>query len=219
MRWACCVAAVALDGGGIGLHRRPGESKGRSYVETDKVGLSTDVSGCVKQIDVGKTKTGEARPDLVPPGRCCRFRSPERGRRAGSGSFRNDLNALKAEHVYACAIQQPRTDIEIIDAELRRSRILRPRESRRRDLRHGATKFFRTRIRRWPRSKRRLAAFAAHLNGEPEFPVEQHPSYRVTRGARDEAPGRSTNRRWKAPFAGFVPNVPALAPGKYCSSR
>jgi membrane fusion protein (multidrug efflux system) len=60
-----------------------------------------------------------------------------------------------------------------------------------------------------------LAAIAANLNGNPDIPVEQHPRYRDAVAQRDEAARQLDHTVVKAPFAGIVTNVPAIAPGKY----
>src|SRR4029077_12889624 len=63
-----------------------------------------------------------------------------------------------------------------------------------------------------------LAAIAANLNGDPTIPVEQHPRYRDAVAQRDEAARQLDHTVVKAPLAGIVTNVPAIAPGKYLQS-
>jgi membrane fusion protein (multidrug efflux system) len=60
-----------------------------------------------------------------------------------------------------------------------------------------------------------LAAIAANLNGDPSIPIEQHPRYLDAVAQRDEAARQLAHSVVRAPFAGIVTNVPAIAPGKY----
>jgi len=47
------------------------------------------------------------------------------------------------------------------------------------------------------------------------MPVEQHPRYLDAVAQRDEAARQLDHATVRAPFAGIVTNVPAIAPGKY----
>src|ERR1700681_4398058 len=102
-----------------------------AYVEADKVGISTDVSGIVKEIDVRNNQQVEAgevlfRLDDLP------FRLALERAEAQVGIVRNDLNALKANYGDMQAqIKQAQYDIEYYDREFHRSRTSPPRTSRR----------------------------------------------------------------------------------------
>src|ERR1700731_3018602 len=72
-------------------------STDNAYVEADKVGISTDVSGMVKEIDVSDNQEVAAgqvlvRMDDLP------FRLALERAQAQGGIVRNDLNALKANY-------------------------------------------------------------------------------------------------------------------------
>ena len=102
-------------------------STDNAYVEADKVGISTDVSGIVKEIDVGNNqpvKEGQVlfRLDNLP------FRLALERTDAQVGTVRNDLNALKANYQDMLAqIKQAQYDIEYYDREFhRRKPSLRP---------------------------------------------------------------------------------------------
>src|ERR1700686_1334459 len=95
-----------------------------SYVEADKVGVSTDVSGIVKEIDVKENQHVEAgrvlyRLDDLP------FRLALQRAEAQVGIVRNDLNALKANYQDMQAqTKQAQYDIEYYDREFRRQQTL-----------------------------------------------------------------------------------------------
>jgi membrane fusion protein, multidrug efflux system len=189
-----------------------------AYVEADKVGISTDVSGIVKEIDVGNNQCVDEgqvlfRLDDLP------FRLALQRADAQVGTVRNDLNALKANYRDMQAqIKQAQDDIEYYDREFHRQQDLAAKNI-------ASQQTFDTARRNWQNSQQKLAslnqqlaAIAANLNGDPNIPVEQHPRYRDAVAQRDEAARQLDHTVVKAPFAGIVTNVPAIAPGKYLQS-
>jgi membrane fusion protein, multidrug efflux system len=95
-----------------------------AYVEADKVGVSTDVSGIVQAIDVTENQRVETaqvlyRLDDLP------FRLALQRAEAQVGIIRNDLNALKANYQDMQAqIRQAQNDIDYYDREFRRQQDL-----------------------------------------------------------------------------------------------
>src|SRR5260370_14067551 len=186
-----------------------------AYVEADKVGISTDVSGIVKEIDVSNNQEVAGGQVLF---RMCvlPFRLALERAEAQVGIVRNDLNALKANYEDMQAqIKQAKTDIEYYDREFRRQQDLAAKnvasqqtfDTARRNLQNAQQKL--------ASLNQQLAAIAANLNGDPGIPVEQHPRYRDAVAQRDEAARQLDHTAVKAPFAGIVTNVPSIAPGKY----
>jgi membrane fusion protein (multidrug efflux system) len=186
-----------------------------AYVEADKVGLSTDVSGIVQDIAVTENQRVDAgqvlyRLDDLP------FRLALRRAEAQIGIVRNDLNALKANYQDMQAqIGQAQYDIEYYDREFRRQQDLVSRsvvsvasfDTARRNLQNAQQKL--------ASLNQQLAAIAANLNGDPNIAVEQHPRYLDAVAQRDEAARQLAHTVVKAPFAGIVTNTSAIAPGKY----
>jgi membrane fusion protein, multidrug efflux system len=186
-----------------------------AYVEADKVGISTDVSGIVKEIDVGDNQEVAAgqvlfRMDDLP------FRLALERAEAQVGIVRNDLTALKANYGdMEAQIKQAQYDIEYYDREFHRQQDLAAKnvasqqtfDTARRNLQNAQQKL--------ASLNQQLAAIAANLNGDPGIPVERHPRYRDAVAQRDEAARQLDHTVVKAPFAGIVTNVPSIAPGKY----
>jgi membrane fusion protein, multidrug efflux system len=186
-----------------------------AYVEADKVGISTDVSGIVKQIDVQdhqRVAEGQIlyRLDDLP------FRLALDRVTAQVGVVRNDLNALKANYRDMQAqIKQAQDDIAYYDREFRRQQFLAAQhvaseanlDTARRNLQNAQQKL--------ASLNQQLAAIAANLNGDPNIPIEQHPRYLDAVAQRDEAARQLDHTVVKAPFGGIVTNVPSIAPGKY----
>jgi membrane fusion protein, multidrug efflux system len=186
-----------------------------SYVEADKVGVSTDVSGIVEEIGVSENQRVDAgqilyRLDDLP------FRLALRRAEAQVGIVRNDLNALKANYQdMQTQIRQAQYDIDYYDREFRRQQeLLRQSvasqatfDTARRNLQNAQQKL--------ASLNQQLAAITANLNGDPNIPIEQHPRYLDALAQRDEAARQLAHSVVKAPFAGIVTNVPSIAPGKY----
>jgi membrane fusion protein, multidrug efflux system len=186
-----------------------------AYVEADKVGISTDISGIVKEVDVSNNQhvdSGQVlfRLDDLP------FRLALERADAQVGIVRNDLNALKANYRDMQAqIKQAQDDVEYYDREFHRQQDLAAKfiasqqtfDTARRNLQNAQQKL--------ASLNQQLAAIAANLNGDPDIPIEQHPRYLNAMAQRNEAARQLDHTVVKAPFAGIVTNVPAIAPGKY----
>jgi len=193
-------------------------STDNAYVEADKVGITTDISGIVKEIDVKNNQHVEPgqvlfRFDDLP------FRLALERAAAQVGNVADDLNALKANYRdMQEQIKQALLDVDYYQRQFDRQQDLINRkvvseltfDTARRNLQTAQQKF--------ASLNQQLAAIAANLNGDPNIPVEQHPRYRDAVAQRDEAARQLDHTVVKAPFAGIVTNVPAIAPGKYLQS-
>lgn len=189
-----------------------------AYVEADKVGVSTDVSGIVKAIAVTeneKVATGQVlyRLEDLP------FRFALQRAEAQVGIVRNDLNALKANYRDMQAqIKQAQNDIDYYDREFRRQQDLASRGVATQQAFDAARRNLQGAQQKLASLSQQLAAIAANLNGDPDIPVEQHPRYLDALAQRDEAARQLDHTVVKAPFAGVVTNVSSLAPGKYLAA-
>jgi membrane fusion protein (multidrug efflux system) len=186
-----------------------------AYVEADKVEVSTDVSGIVKEVDVTENQHVEAGQTLyhlddLP------FRLALDRVNAQVGMVGDALNALKANYKdMQSQIQQAQYDIDYFGTEFRRQQDLLSAHvasqstfaMARRNLQDAQQKF--------ASLKQQLAAIAANLNGDPDGPVEQNPRYRDAVAQRNEAARQLSHTIVTAAFAGIVTNVPSIAPGKY----
>jgi membrane fusion protein, multidrug efflux system len=187
-------------------------------VEADKVGVSTDVSGIVREIDVSENQHVEAGQvlfvlDDLP------FRLAQQRADAQVGVTGDTLNALKANYADMQAqIKQGQSDVEYYRTEFGRQQDLlnahvaseQTYDTARRNLENATQKV--------ASLNQQLAAIAANLNGAPGGPIEQDPSYRNAVAQRDEASRQLAHTVVRAPFAGIVTNVPAIAPGKYLAA-
>ena len=186
-----------------------------AYVEADKVGVSTDVSGIVKQVEVAenqRVKAGQVlyRLDDLP------FRLALDRADAQLGLIRNDINALKANYQDTqTQIKQAQNDVEYYTTELRRSQDLLNAHVASQAVFDAAHRNLLNAQQKLVSINRQLAAVAANLSGNPVIAVEQTPRYLEALAQRGEMARQLDHTIVKAPFAGSVTNVPAIAPGKY----
>src|SRR5258705_8829492 len=177
LRWALfLLLPLALIAGGY-WYVTGGQvmSTDDSYVEADKVGVSTDVSGIVEEIGVSENQhveTGQVlyRLDDLP------FRLALRRAEAQVGIVRNDLNALKANYQDMQAqTKQAQYDIEYYDREFRRQQELVSRSVVSQASFDTARRNLQNTQQRLASLNQQLAAIAANLNGDPNITVDQHP--------------------------------------------
>jgi membrane fusion protein, multidrug efflux system len=189
-----------------------------AYVQADKVGLSTDVSGIVKTIEVvdnQKVENGEVlfRLDDLP------FQLTLRRAEAQVGMVRDALNALKANYRDMQAqTKQARNDIDYFDVEAKRQQDLLSEHVASESTFDTAHRNLQNAQQKLASVTQQLAAIAADLDGDPDGPVEQNPRYLEAVAQRDEAARQLAHTVVRAPFAGMVTNVPSIAPGKYLAA-
>lgn len=190
-------------------------STDNAYINAERVGISTDVSGIVKEVDVTDNQHVAAgqvlfRLDDQP------FRFALDRAAAQVGIVRNELDALKANYRDAEAqIRQAQNDVDYFTTEFQRQqRLLSAHiasqsafDTARRNLENAREKL--------DALDHQRAAIAANLSDDPAGPVEQQPRYLAAVAQRNEAARELAHTIVRAPFAGIVTKVPSLAPGKY----
>jgi len=186
-----------------------------AYVEADKVGVSTDVSGIVAEVGVTENQHVEAGQVLYRLDDL-QLRFALARAEAQIGTVRDALNALKANYRdMQSQIQQAQNDVEYYDTEFHRQQDLLAAhvasqstfDTARRNLQNAQQKLVSL--------THQLGAIAANLDDDPTGAVEKKPRYLDAVAQRDEAARQLAHTVVKAPFAGIVTNVPSIAPGKY----
>ena len=186
-----------------------------AYVNSDKVGVSTDVAGIVRSVEVKENQHVEGgqvlyRLDDEP------FRLALDRAEAQVGVVRDELNALESNYADAEAqLKQAKYDLAYYTTEYERVRALLASHV-------SSQTSFDTARRNLQSARQRLAslthqrsAVAANLNGAPASPIETNPRYRAALAERDEAARELAHTVVRAPFPGIVTNVPSTAAGRY----
>ncbi len=186
-----------------------------AYVNADKVGISTDVAGIVRTVEVTENQRVRAgqvlyRLDDLP------FRLALARAEAQVGTVRDELNALRSNFADAQAqSKQAQYDLDYYVTEYRRVRALLQAHVASQTSFDTARRNLRSARQRLASITHQRAAIAANLNGDPQSPVETNPRYRQAIAQRDEAARELAHTVVRAPFAGIVTNVPSTTPGRY----
>jgi membrane fusion protein, multidrug efflux system len=186
-----------------------------AYVEADRVGISTDVPGIVKDVDVMENQYVEAHQILYRLDDL-QFRLALERANAQIGTVRDSLNALKASYRdMQSQIQQAQNDIDYFNTEYHRQQDLLTAHVASQSTFDTARRSLQNAQQRLASLTEQLGGIAANLDENPTGPVETNPRYLDAVAQRDEAARQLAHTVVKAPFAGIVTNVPSIAPGKY----
>jgi membrane fusion protein (multidrug efflux system) len=186
-----------------------------SYVEADKVGVSTDVSGIVQDIDVTENQHVKAGQILY---------------RLDARQFQIAVDSAKANLAQtALVIESMKRDyrrmLSDIDAQRAQVELDQLTYDRQADLvqRNVTPKANYDQARfalqadksKVASLKQQAEVQLARLGGNPDIPATEHPQYLQAKAQLDEAQRQLGHAIVRAPFAGVVTNVPSIAPGKY----
>jgi membrane fusion protein, multidrug efflux system len=186
-----------------------------AYVEADRVGISTDVPGIVKDVDVMENQYVEPHQILYRLDDL-QFRLALDRANAQIGTVRDSLNALKASYRdMQSQIQQAQNDIDYFNTEYHRQQDLLTAHVASQSTFDTARRSLQNAQQRLASLTEQLGGIAANLDENPTGPVETNPRYLDAVAQRDEAARQLAHTVVKAPFAGIVTNVPSIAPGKY----
>jgi membrane fusion protein, multidrug efflux system len=189
-----------------------------AYVEADKVGVSTDVSGIVQDVDVKENQhvaAGQVLYRLDPR----QFQIALDNAKANRAQTALTIEAMKQDYkrmVSDTAAQQAQVDLDQLNYD-RNAMLLKSATVSQAvyDQAHYAL----------DNDKSKLAALReqaevqlAKLGGNPDIAVTEHPQYRQANAQVEEAQRQLDHTVVTAPFAGIVTNVPAIAPGKYLAA-
>jgi membrane fusion protein, multidrug efflux system len=190
-------------------------STDNAYVEADKVGVSTDVSGIVKEIDVTENQRVEAgqalyRLDSQP------FQIALDSAQANLAQVALTIDSMKQDYrrmLSDVAAQQGQVALDQATYDRYATLV---RSSAISQANYDQARFTLEVDKNKLESLRQQAQVQlARLAGNPDIPVTQHPQYLQAKAQVDEAQRQLDHTQVIAPFAGIVTNVPSIAPGKY----
>ena len=189
-----------------------------AYVRADIVGVSTDISGTVKEVDVKDNQTVAAGDVLFKlddePFRLALTRT-----QAQIGITAAELNALKASYRdMEAQIRQAGADVVLYDAQLARQLDLVKRNVTPQANVDQAERNAQAARQKVVSLDQQLAGILANLNGNAAIDIEKHPRYIAAVAQRDEAKRQLDHATVRAAFDGIVTNVPSLQPGQYLAA-
>jgi membrane fusion protein, multidrug efflux system len=189
-----------------------------AYVEADKVGVSTDVSGIVQDVDVSDNQhvaAGQVLYRLDPR----QFQIALDNAKANLAQTALTVEAMKRDY------QRMLSDIDAEQAQVQLDQVTFDRQTSllasgtaskaTYDQAHFTLQADQGKL---ASLKNQAEVQLARLSGDPNIQVADHPQYLQAKAQVDEAQRQLDHTVVKAPFAGIVTNVPSIAPGKYLAA-
>jgi membrane fusion protein (multidrug efflux system) len=189
-----------------------------AYVDADKVGISTDVSGIVHDVDVRDNQhvsAGEILYRLDPR----QFRIALDNAKANLAQTALTIDAMKQDYrrmLSDAAAEQAQLDLDQINYN-RASTLVRSGAVPQATFDQANYTLLDNKS-KLQSLQQQAATQLARLSGNPDIETTQHPEYLQAKAVVDEAQRELDHTVVKAPFAGTVTNVPSIAPGKYLAA-
>jgi membrane fusion protein (multidrug efflux system) len=189
-----------------------------AYVEADTVGVSTDVSGIVTEVDVADNQhvdAGQVLYRLDPR----QFQIALDNAKANLAQTALTIESMKVDYgrmLSDVAAQQAQVALDQASYDRNASLVGTGAVSK---ATYDQARFTLEADKSKIESLRQQAAVQlAKLAGNPNIPVTQHPQFLQAKALVDEAQRQLDDSVVKAPFAGIVTQVSAIAPGKYLAA-
>ena len=189
-----------------------------AYVDADKVGISTDVAGIVKDVQVKENQqvaAGEVLYRLDP----LQFQIALDNAKANLAQTALSIEAMKQDYarmVSDIAAQQAQVDLD--QTNFNRAAMLLHSGTATQAAYDQAQATLQTDKSKLDASREQAQVQLARLGGKADIEVTQHPQYLQAKAQVEEAQRQLDHTVVTAPFAGIVTNVPAIAPGKYLAA-
>jgi len=220
LRWTLfALLPLALIGGGY-WYVTGGQvmSTDDAYVEADKVGIATDISGIVKAVDVTENQHVEFGQVL--------YRLEQRpykialdNAKANLAQIALSLEAMKQDYkrmVSDAAAQEAQVALDQVNYD--RSAMLVRTDTVSKANYDQARYTLESDKGKLAALREQAQVQLAKLSGNPDILVTEHPQYLQAEAQVDEAQRQFEHTIITAPFAGTVTSVPAIAPGKYLAA-
>jgi membrane fusion protein (multidrug efflux system) len=220
VRWALFALLPIVLAGGAYWYVTGGRimSTDDAYVDADKVGVSTDISGIVQDVDVRDNQhvtAGQVLYRLDP----LQFQIALDNAKANLAETALSINAMKEDYkrmLSDVTAEQAQVDLDQINYN-RQNMLLRSATAS--QAMFDQTNYSLLDDKSKLESLRQQAATQlARLDGKADIETTQHPQYLQVKAQVDEAQRELDHTVVKAPFAGIVTNVPSIAPGKYLAA-
>jgi membrane fusion protein (multidrug efflux system) len=186
-----------------------------AYVEADKVGVSTDVSGIVQDVDVAENQHVSAGQELyrLDPRQ---FQIALDNATANLAQTALTIDAMKQDYRRMLRdIDAEQAQVELDQATYDRFAAL-VKSGAITQANYDQARFaLQADQSKVASLKQQAEVQLARLAGKPDIPVNEHPQYRQAKAQVDEAQRQLDHTVVKASFAGVVTDVPSIAPGKY----
>jgi membrane fusion protein (multidrug efflux system) len=217
LRWALfALLPLALIAGGY-WYVTGGQvmSTDDAYVEADKVGISTDVSGIVKEIDVTENQNVEAGQVLyrLDPQQ---FQIALDSAKANLAQVALTIDSMKQDYrrmLSDVAAQQGQVELDQATYDRYTALVRSDAVSK---ANYDQARFtLKVDMNKVESLQQQAQVQLARLAGNADISVTEHPQYLQTKAQVDEAQRQLDHTQVNAPFTGIVTSVPSITPGKY----
>lgn len=189
-----------------------------AYVEADKLGVSTDISGIVQHIDVTDNQhvnAGQVLYRLDPR----QFQIALDNAKANLAQTRLTIESMKQDYkrmLSDVSSQQAQVDLDQVNFN-RYATLVKTNAVSRANY-DQARYTLQADQGKLASLKQQAQVQLAKLDGNADIPVTEHPQYKQAKAQVDEAQRQLDHTIVKAPFAGIVTNVPSIQPGTYLAA-
>jgi len=189
-----------------------------AYVQADRVGVSTDVSGIVQDVAVKDNEhvaAGQVLYRLDPR----QFQIALDNAKANLAEIALSIDAMKQDyHRMQSDVAAQQAQVDLDQKNFERNAMLLKTATVSQAVFDQARYTLDNDKGKLAALQRQVQMQLAKLGGDPETPTTEHPQYRQAKAMVDEAQRQLDHTVITAPFAGTVTNVPSIAPGKYLSA-
>src|ERR1700678_537274 len=189
-----------------------------AYVNAQKVGVSTDVSGIVQDVAVKENDhvaAGQVLYRLDPR----QFQIALDNAKANLAQIALMIESMKQDYkrmLSDAAAQQAQADLD--QTNYNRAAMLLKSGTATQAVYDQAEYTLQNDKSKLAAVREQSQVQLAKLGGDPEVVVTQHPQYLQAKAQVDEAQRQLDHTVVTAPFAGIVTDVPSIAPGKYLAA-
>jgi len=189
-----------------------------AYLEADKVGISTDVAGIVKDVDVKENEhvaAGQVLYRLDP----LQFQIALDNAKANLAQTALSIEAMKQDYARMVSdIEAQQAQVDLDQTNFNRAVTLLHSGTTTQAAYDQAQATLQTDKSKLDALREQAQVQLARLGGKADIEVTQHPQYLQAKAQVDEAQRQLDHTVVAAPFAGIVTDVPAIAPGKYLAA-
>ncbi len=189
-----------------------------AYVNAEKVGVSTDVSGIVEDVDVSDNQhvaAGHVLYRLEPR----QFQIALDNAKANLAQTALLIDSMKQDYKHLLSdVAAQQAQVELDQTNFDRQSMLIKSGTTSQAVYDQAKYALQNDTGKLASLRQQAAMQLAKLGGSADIPTDQHPQYLQAKAQVDEAQRQLDHTVVKAPFAGTVTNVPAIAPGKYLAA-
>ncbi len=189
-----------------------------AYVNAEKVGISTDVSGIVQDVDVINNQyvtAGQILYRLDPR----QFQIAVESAKANLAQVALTLDAMKQDYkrmLSDVAAQQAQVDLD--QTNYNRADMLLHNGAGTQATYDQAKYTLQTDTSKLQSLREQAQVQLARLGGNADTPTTELPQYLQAKAQLDEAERQRNDTVVRAPFSGIVTDVPATAPGRYLAA-